>query len=118
MPAAFARVVVENGIRTLSCPICASPLVTEEDGAVDQPCAHVLFVVDWIGELHVNSQADGASEERLETLRGDSESLDQFLAAASAELPASVLLLRIEEPGRGAGHDGSTFSAAFDFASL
>jgi hypothetical protein len=117
MPAAVCRIVVENGVQNLSCPICASPVFTEDEGVQEQACAHVLFLVDWVGELCTFARPQGdVFGERLNALYEISETDDDALVALAAELPPSALLMTIEQPAHGGGHDGSSCSVAFDFA--
>jgi hypothetical protein len=120
MPASHVRVEVPNGLRNLFCPACAAPVFTDAEGAAEELCDHVCFFIDWAGEITLASPENYTGDEErrqqeLVDLVEETEDWDAFIARAVKTLPASALVLDVEDPGAG-DDDGSRAVIAFDLA--
>ena len=116
MAAPVASIEALNGFDSLHCPACGH-IIFGEDQTDDGFCPHLVFFVDWVGELSFgHGGEEGASteeQERLLTAWEGAEDADQAVRAMADALPSHAVVLELVEPARGGGHDGSYCAAAF-----
>jgi len=118
MPASRVTIEMQGGVKNLHCPACAAPVFTDDAGASDELCDHVCFFIDWAGEITLASPEgytgpDRDRQQALVDLVDDTADWDEFIERAAKALPASALVLDLDEPG---GADGTRAVVAFDFA--
>lgn len=122
MTGAVAQVECRNGAEELYCPRCAHQILGEE-GLADAWCPHLLFVVDWIGELNLPASVDTSDGNSIarrlrELWDEDAPTIEDGVARLAAALPESAFVLSIFEPARGGGHDGSIVWFGFDLSTI
>lgn len=121
MPATRAHVQLDAGIADLYCPACAAPVFTTDGGPAEELCEHVRFFIDPSGEMSI-AEPDGVAEaerrrqEQIIELVESTDSWEDFLTQAAKLLPASAVILELEEPGEEDGEEGSQAVVAFDLA--
>lgn len=108
------EVVLEHGAQRIHCPVCGHALLVPDDGLAKDPCPHVVFVYDSIGEF-AYVRADHRS-----AIRRTEEILDRFDGGERlfrdtllADLPQTAIVLEFVRPAQGSD-DGDTIVVAFD----
>ncbi len=120
MPATRATIVVPDRLQSLFCMACGHPVYTVRDGQSEETCDHVRFFIDWDGEISLADPASSTGSDRVQQqlivdVIESTESWDDFLAKAAELLPASVLMLEVQEAARESG-DGSRAIVGFELA--
>lgn len=120
MPASRVNIEVPGGVKNLHCPACAAPVFTDEGGASDELCDHVCFFIDWAGEITLAAPesyegADRDRQQALVDLVDETEDWDEFIDRATKALPASALVLDLDQPDDD-DDEASRAVVAFDFA--
>ena len=121
MPATHVHLDAKNGLRDLYCPVCSSPIFTEESGAADDLCDHVCFLIDWAGEITLASPENytGDDEKRQQAIVDLVESTDdwgEFVEQAVKTLGDSAMVLDIDAPNIAGMDDATRVVVAIDFA--
>lgn len=103
----WSTVTVDRGARELRCISCGAHILIADEGTPEAFCKHVVFVENWVGDLeHVRADVADALDAAYDS--------DDHRAAILDALPDSCFVLEVVEPGRGGGHDGSTFTCGIE----
>ena len=119
MAAPVASIEALNGFNSLHCPACGHTIFGE-DQTDHGFCPHLVFFVDWVGELsfgHAGEEGELTEEqERLLTAWETADGTEVGVRAMADLLPQHAVVLELVKTARGGGHDGSYCAAAFDLA--
>jgi hypothetical protein len=115
MPAAIARLTIDNGIRSFFCPACGFALLKEEVGLEDSVCDHVIGVIDWLGEYQASPRFDNFASQITALVEAHGDAETDALADIADVLSDSALVVEFCEPGRGGGHEGSVLTFILNF---
>jgi uncharacterized Zn finger protein (UPF0148 family) len=103
MPATRVPIQLDEGLSTLFCPACGTPVLVENGDVAEELCEHVRFLIDASGELSIADPESLPSGERkrqeaIIELVESTESWDDFLTQVVRVLPSSALVLELSEP--------------------
>jgi hypothetical protein len=102
MPAFIVSLSGRNGVERFYCPFCGAPVFNDEDGMAEEFCNHVKVFVDWIQEPNFPVGATADLADKLTEIDPSDPS------ELSALFGDDTVIFELTEPGRGAGHDGSS----------
>lgn len=112
--AQVAKLVLDDGLERLHCPVCGQALCIAGEGLADSFCDHLIAIVDWVDEV-IDGPAGETWSDQIEDLVQD-EAPENLADAIGKVLPPTALVLDFTEPARGGGHTGSHILFALEFA--
>lgn len=105
MSRSIVRLELVNGLNRFHCPVCGHVVLSSREGTSEEMCSHIIFIENVIDELEY------ISTEHVHLFEEDDRDLEEL----AGKLPLASVIFHFEEPGRGGGHDSSSYRVCVDF---